>query len=442
MLSNNSMERHLMSGTAYEILVVEDSKIFANLLKTRIEADVNYRVSIAMTMAEAQQILSEKKDFFLALLDLNLPDSPQGEIVDFVQSFKIPIIVFTGEFDDNMRENILSKGIIDYVFKESSSSIDYVISMILRITRNRFIKALIVDDSKSSRQHQTKLLQLHMYQVMEASNGQEALKILEEEGDVRLVLTDYNMPEMDGFSLIKRIRAKFSQEELVVIGLSAYGNNMLSTKFIKNGANDFINKPFLSEEFFCRVTVNVNLLEKVRALKDAVIRDFLTGLNNRRYFFDAGKKLFSSAKRKQIHLTTAMLDIDHFKKINDTYGHDVGDLVLKRVALIVEKHFRTTDIVARMGGEEFAILAVNLSPENISQIFDQLRQFVEEEEITANGKNIKVTISIGVAAEIEGDLEATLAMADTMLYKAKNGGRNTVIYCTDNDPEGIQVVRP
>ncbi|MBF0609633.1 MAG: diguanylate cyclase [Magnetococcales bacterium] len=425
--------------SAYKILVVEDSKVFANLLKSRIEVDGNYRVSLAMTMAEAKKILSEENDFFLGLLDLNLPDSPQGEIVDVVQSFQIPIIVFTGEFDDNMREQILSKGIIDYVFKESSSSIDYVISMIHRITRNRFIKALVVDDSKSSRQHQINLLALHMYQVMEASNGQEALKILEKEGDVRLVLTDYNMPEMDGFSLIKRIRARFSQEELVIIGLSAYGNNLLSTKFIKNGANDFINKPFLSEEFFCRVTVNMNLLEKVRALNDAVIRDFLTGLNNRRYFFEAGKKLFSSAKRQQIHLTTAMLDIDHFKKINDTYGHDVGDLVLKQVAMIAEKHFRTTDIVARMGGEEFAILAVNLSPDKIEQIFDQLRQFVAEEEIMVNDKTIKVTISIGVAAEIEGDLETTLAMADTMLYKAKNGGRNTVVYCTDDHPEGIQV---
>lgn len=259
-----------MSQEKLPILVVEDSRLFAQILKTRIEEGGVFRVECAGSFGEAETLISGLQGrFFLALLDLNLPDVPVGQIVPLVLSHNIPCIVFTGEFDDKMREDILAYGIIDYVFKESSSSIDYVISLIRRLHLNRTTKVLVVEDSRSARSNVRQLLELQMLQVFEAEDGLEALACLEQHPDIVLILTDYNMPNMDGFQLIRKIRAKRDKDAIALIGLSSYGNNLLSAKFIKNGADDFLNKPFGHEEFGCRVAHAIDNLRNVRALQNA-----------------------------------------------------------------------------------------------------------------------------------------------------------------------------
>ncbi|MCK5192445.1 MAG: diguanylate cyclase, partial [Desulfobulbaceae bacterium] len=221
-----------------------------------------------------------------------------------------------------------------------------------------------------------------------------------------------------------------SREEMVVIGMSSKGEQIISARFIKNGANDFFVKQLTTtEEFYSRIAQHVEHLEYVRLIKESAIKDFLTGLYNRRYFYDAGGGLYANAKRDNVSLVCAMLDIDFFKKVNDTYGHDAGDEVLKHIASSIQKRMRKTDIVARLGGEEFCILAVNMQDEAVDMIFDGLRQAIASSPVTINNgeDTIHVTLSIGVTTVLDESLDEMVKKADTLLYEAKEGGRNRIV---------------
>lgn len=409
------------------ILVVDNSKLFTSILSRRIESDLHLNVHAVHSYSEAKKLVDTYgAEFFIALAGLHLPDSHEGEVVDLMLSKKIPTVVFTGTYSEDIRERYLSKKIIDYVLKEDSHSLDYVVSLIRRIRLNRSIKVMVVDDSWAVREHIAELLHVHQYQVFKACDGVEAMNIISQHPDIKLVITDYSMPNMDGFSLTKQLRASHSKENLAIIGLSAKGSNKLSARFIKIGANDFMIKPFLSEEFYCRVTQNIEMLEYIKASKDAANKDYLTGLYNRRYFFDLGKSLHAAALRGQLKIIVAMIDIDYFKKINDTYGHDAGDIVLQEVSRKLFERFRQTDLVARFGGEEFCVLGTNMDEKNVENIFDDFRKRIEQTEINFGTKKIHVTISVGICEKLMKTLESMITEADTMLYQAKQSGRNIV----------------
>jgi len=408
------------------VLLVEDSRFFAATVRERIEDKLHFDVVHAPDMAQAKQILEQGGEFVAALLDLHLPDAPSGEVVDMVLGHGIPSIILTADYTDDARDTFWSKKIVDYVVKEGAHNLDYVVSMVERIHKNSDVTVLVAEDSSLARNTLCDLLRVHRFQVLEARDGQEAFRLLKQHKGVRMLITDYNMPRMDGFKLTKLARGEFGPDELVIIGVSAMGNNLLSAQFIKNGANDFLNKPFISEEFYCRVNQNLDMLEYIQTIKNYSNRDYLTGLHNRRSLFDTGEKLFAASCRGDLSLTVAMLDIDHFKSVNDTYGHEAGDLVLVAVSDYLRKRFRETDIVCRFGGEEFCILAVNMQPGELASVFESLRADIADMRVTFQGRNVSVTASIGVYAGGESTLEGMIREADSMLYEAKAGGRDQV----------------
>jgi diguanylate cyclase (GGDEF)-like protein len=409
------------------ILVVEDSRFFSQLVSGAIRERLGVEVVVAASFAEARAVVEAPgAPFTLALCDIVLPDSRSGEAVEYLFSRRIPVVVFTGVFSPDLRERLISQAVIDYVVKDTPSSLDYLVSLVERLLKNRDVEVLVVDDSQVVRHHLTELLTSYQYRVHTAADGAAALGMLAENPAIRLVVTDYHMPKMDGIEMIKRMRATHDQEHLAIIGMSSAGSHVLSAQFIKSGANDFITKPFQREEFFCRVMQNMKMLDMIDRLKETATRDFLTGLNNRRFFFDAGQAQFAAMKRGQATVTAAMIDIDFFKKVNDTWGHDGGDAVLKAVARTLRAACRQTDLVARFGGEEFAILAVNITPTAAAALFEKVRAAIEAAEIVFGGMRIPVTCSIGLCTEPLDSLDSMLAMADARLYQAKQHGRNRV----------------
>ncbi|MBF0624705.1 MAG: response regulator [Magnetococcales bacterium] len=255
------------------LLVVEDSKSFSQVLKERIEATPDCRVVLARSLAEAREAVEAARGgatFFLGVLDLHLPDAPDGEIVDLVLGESIPAIVLTGNYEKGFRDRIMAKGVLDYFIKDNIRVIDSVIYFIDRIRRNRNTRVLVVDDSRSFRAMVCHFLERYGFEVLQAADGQAALKILDERQPVKLVLTDYQMAGMDGFRLTKMIRAKHSREEVAIIGISSTSSDDLAARFIKAGANDFLIKPFRNEELFCRVSQNIEIVEKYGALEKLV----------------------------------------------------------------------------------------------------------------------------------------------------------------------------
>ncbi|MEO2175240.1 MAG: diguanylate cyclase [bacterium] len=417
-----------MVGSHVEILLVEDGKFFRTVIKSQIENQLGFKVTCAETFEQAREIIDLRGgDLFLALLDLKLPDARDGEIVDMAIEKSIPSIVFSSQFSEDLRNHLLQRNIIDYVVKDSPASMEYVISMVKRLHQNQFVKVLIVDDSKTARFQIRTLLLRYKFQVIEATDGIEALNVLDENPDTLLIITDYNMPNLDGFELTKKIRSRFSKRQVAIIGVSSYGNHALSARFIKVGANDFVTKPFLNEEFFLRVSQNVEMLEHIHALQDSLITDYLTGLRNRRYLFERGHIMGEEAKQSGGYLVAAMADIDHFKIINDTYGHDAGDEALKHIARLLDSHFKGQAVVARFGGEEFCILMCEDETVGIDETFESLRTRIENSPYIYGENKIRMTVSFGVCWTKTDNFEDVIKTADGCLYQAKHQGRNQVV---------------
>ena len=270
------------------------------------------------------------------------------------------------------------------------------------------------------------MLQIHQFKVYEARDGLEAMEILESHMDIKLVLTDYSMPRCDGFELTRRIRQSYSTDRLAIIGISARGNHTMMIKFIKYGANDFFTKPFISDLLFCRIYQNLRLVDSFENIKEEALIDHLTGLHNRRYLFETGDLLFKTSQRTGQFMVVAMIDLDDFKEINDTLGHDMGDTVLEKVSEILSQNVRESDILCRYGGEEFCIVGNNMHPKDAVLLFEELRYKIQEIEFNSDFKPFQITASIGLCLEKKSTFSEMISLADKKMYEAKQQGKNRV----------------
>ncbi|MDX1807917.1 MAG: response regulator [Sulfurospirillaceae bacterium] len=240
-----------------KILLIEDSKALSNILTKKMTGELDFEVIQAYTFEQAREIIDDDDDFFIALCDLNLPDAPNGEIVDFVISKKIPAIVLTASSDVELQKSFLKKNIIDYVHKGDLKDIDYIFSVIKRVSNNRDIKVLIVDDSIVARNELKRLFELYMFKVLVCAHGEEALNYLKDNRDIKLILTDYNMPVINGLEFTEKVREEYSKNEIIIFAMTASNEPRISSRFLKMGANDFIRKPYDREELFLRINSTI-----------------------------------------------------------------------------------------------------------------------------------------------------------------------------------------
>ncbi|MEO5333565.1 MAG: response regulator [Magnetococcus sp. YQC-5] len=246
-----------------KILLVEGSKSFAALLGTRIETELHCKVYWTASLAATQEIMQQEgSEFFLGILGLYLSDAPNGEIVDYILSLAIPCVICTGEMKEDVRSKVINKQVLDYFVKDNPSTIDSILYLIDRLRKNTHLTAMVVDDSASSRIRIRQFLTHYNFSVLEAPDGHQALRLLQEHPNVQVIIVDYEMPGMNGFQLVKKIRTRFSRDRVAVIGLSSHGSGEIASRFLKAGANDFLAKPFRDEELFCRVSQNIEIIEK------------------------------------------------------------------------------------------------------------------------------------------------------------------------------------
>ncbi|MBF0264625.1 MAG: diguanylate cyclase [Gammaproteobacteria bacterium] len=411
------------------ILVIEDSKPLAHMLSVMLKKQWGCEVHVAYSYAQAKEYLNKYRyDYLIAICDLTLPDAPNGEIIDLVSKAKVQSIAISGNYDSAYVKTILDKGVIDFIDKGNTNAYKYATELVGRLYKNYQIKIMIVDDSKTSSDILKFMLEKLNFTIICASNGQQALELLNENKDTRIVLTDFAMPEMDGVELTYRIRQNYSKDSLVIIGISGLNDEMLSANFIKNGANDFLIKPFSYSELLCRVNQNLDMLDHLAYINSLANHDFMTKVNNRRYFFTEGNKGYLKAKKLELPSSVFMMDIDHFKKINDTYGHDCGDIVLINFAKILSEYFKD-HLVARLGGEEFAVIIHNLPHEQNIELANTFREAIAATAIKCDSENeaISITVSIGGSNVYEENIDMMLKSADKNLYEAKESGRNKVI---------------
>ncbi|MBP1850931.1 response regulator [Rhizobium halophytocola] len=248
------------------IIVAEDSNVFTSMISTRLKELFELEVEICRTF-EDLQVANEMADepITLAVSNINLPGADNGEALEYLVDCNVPTIVFTGTLSEAARDRLLKKDIVDYVLKDNIFAVDMLAEAIYRFLTNHRHHVLIVDDSITARTLLTSRLKRYNFRVSSAEDGAKALQILKSSPDIGLVVTDYNMPDIDGFELTRRIRGARGSHELRIIGVSSSTSRLLSAKFLKVGGNDFMLRPFIDEEFYCRVNQNLDTLVQIQA---------------------------------------------------------------------------------------------------------------------------------------------------------------------------------
>jgi diguanylate cyclase (GGDEF)-like protein len=425
--------RSINQNMQKRILVIEDTIAWSQMLKYSLTSSLKQTVITANSFDKAQEMLTQYT-FDAAVSDLCLPDAPNGEIIALLIEHKIPTWVLTGSIDEKVKQLFLEQPIVDYIVKGGSFCLDYISSSIQRYWSNKNRYALVIDDALSFRQQYKYILEVQNMTVLTAANGKEGIEILKNsEHPISLVLTDYQMPEMDGIEFCRTARQVFNKNILSIIALSS-SNDHIAAEFLKSGANDFLSKPFSREELVCRINQNIDAIEHILQIQKLIDTDFLTGIFNRRHCFTHGATAWKKWIEKNGFATAVMADIDFFKKVNDVYGHDIGDAVIKALAKKVHDYAQHVNGLAyRLGGEEFAML-LPLAYDDANNLLEQLRTEVEALIISMDDHEVKFTISIGsyLCINVSDDLDVSLKHADVNLYTSKHSGRNQLTATKDS----------
>jgi len=251
------------------VLVVEDSQVQAKIISRHLAALSSFETVAAGSMAEAAEVAQREGGRLLAaVVNMNLPDAPDGEAVDMLMAAGAPTIVLTAIFKPEVREALLAKRVTDYVVKENMAALDDLVAIVTRLYRNMGVTALVVDDESVDRTIMRRMLATQRYNVLEAASGEAALDLVRSRPDIRLVVTDYAMPGMDGFELTRELRRERKRSQLAILGVSGVDDRTLPARFLKLGADDFLLKPFTAEEFAQRANHAVELLEMIAELNE------------------------------------------------------------------------------------------------------------------------------------------------------------------------------
>ena len=300
------------------------------------------------------------------------------------------------------------------------------------------MRILVADDSAVSQ----KILQTHLarwgYDSIAVADGMAAWHVLQQSDAPQLAIMDWMMPEMDGVEVCRRVREAKREPYTYIILLTGRDERSDIVRGLDAGADDYIVKPFDIHELDVRlragkriVDLQAELIAAREQLRIEASTDPLTGLLNRKAIFKVMHRDALRAQRERTHLSVALLDIDHFKKVNDTYGHKAGDHVLRYVAERMRELLRPYDALARWGGEEFLLFLPNCSRIDAVHVADRVRMAVAATQVPVSvGDALRVTCSLGVAAWEGGleslTIESLIELADAGLYRAKANGRNRV----------------
>lgn len=300
-------------------------------------------------------------------------------------------------------------------------------------------RVLLVDDEPTQRLITARLLKRAGYQVETAQNGKEALeKLTNAAGQFQLLVTDWEMPEMDGVALCRAVRTQHSAAYVYTILLTSRDAIEHLVAGLQAGADDYLTKPVLEPELLARLNTGKRIVTLERSLRAAneenrrlSVTDALTGAFNRRHLMEQVPIEIDRSARYGHPLSILMCDVDHFKKINDTYGHQAGDEVLKCVVAMLRQKIRTVDWVARYGGEEFVIVLPETEFTNAVKVAETLRGALADLAIEFENTKLTVTASFGVTgwnANVppDGSVDAMVARCDACVYESKAGGRNRV----------------
>lgn len=408
------------------ILIVDDDIHFCDMLSAQLE-HLGYRTRKILELTQLQSSLFTYQ-----------PDSVFVDIIfgenknagtDFIATLKkkdevpCPIIYMSARDDLQARVNAVRSGSDAFLCKTFNlADLKTILDVIIPLQQNVKHKVLIVDDDKISAQYCTTILENANIQILTLSKLENIFeRIITFDPD--LILLDMYMPDINGVEMASVIRQHQNFSTIPIVIMSGETDINKQFKMRSAGADDFILKPFKPRHL---VDTVLNRIQRSRQTKHLIFTDGLTGLMLFSKIKDQVVNLLDSCLRYSLDFSIALIDLDHFKNINDTYGHLMGDQILREFSEFLQARIRKSDIVTRSGGEEFTIIFPYTTGNNAKQAVNSFREALSHRSHRANGQEFKISFSAGISSiDQYQDLESLLAAADQALYRAKEKGRNT-----------------
>lgn len=420
-----------------KVLVVESSR-FHQIMISQIFNNEGLVVRIANHCDEAIEILeTEIMDFVCTAYHLpcGLDGVKLAHLIRNTPKTKdIPVILLTSNDIDSSFDYAYNSGVTEIYNRCDINELSKNLKASIKNKHNEInARVLFIEDSKTAAAKMIKQMESMKISVKHFQSADKALDSFKESSkEYDLVITDLLVQgSLNGMGFIREVRKIYpDRSNLPILVISSYDDTTRRTELLHMGANDYIVKPILKEELAARLSNLVTtkqLFDQVKIQQEQLFQlamtDQLTGLYNRHSLVHLLPKYFSPSVRRSQPLSLLVLDIDHFKHINDTYGHTKGDDVLKKFAQLITANFRSDDLVARYGGEEFVVMANSTADEAIEKA-EQLRNYIANNLI----EGLNLTISIGVTcADSRSNFDFMFNQADTALYHAKENGRNQTI---------------
>jgi diguanylate cyclase (GGDEF)-like protein len=416
------------TASSKHIFVVDDDHEQAEELKVQLSY-FGYEVSVFSNLTDFRLAMQAKPDV-VVLMDINFPEDSRGGVqaireIQQERNIPLPIVFLAAHNEFDARLEAVRAGGIAYLSKpvEIGSLIDKLDNLTSPQSFTQ-CRVLIVEDSESLTTYYATALESAGMVVKVVNNPLDVMvPLLEFNPD--LILLDIYMPECNGLELAKVIRQLDAFVSIPIVFLSAESDLDKQLFAMGLGGDDFLTKPIQPQHLISSVT---NRIQRSLILRSFMVRDSLTGLLNHTTIKDQLALEAARAKRQKTQLAFAMIDIDHFKQVNDTFGHPVGDGVIKSLSRLLKQRLRETDMIGRYGGEEFAVILSNADGMAAVKVLDAIRKDFSQFRHLADGKEFFVTFSCGIADILNFSDSTKLGdAADKALYKAKHDGRNQVV---------------
>jgi len=426
------------SQSRLRALVIEPTMLYQRIFR-HVLTDLNFEVEIVCNGHDAQQSVKSGA-FTLIFLAMHLPDT-EGSLLcaklrALPQSMNIPIVMLNSDESSMQSQKALVSGATEVFHKSELKELSvYLDHLVTNKSTEHFVygRILYIGEQLTEAISTQRLLENEGYVVKHFTNADDAYnELLAAPYD--LILTNIMLKgKKTGYTFIRKVQklsGRFS--EIPILAISAIGDIQRKIELLNSGVSDYIKKPVLDEELLARIQNLVNmrhLLDQVETqrteMRELAMHDQLTKLYNRHFLMDIGPIKIQEAKRHAVPVSFFMIDLDYFKEINDTYGHAMGDEVLKKVAMTLDELSRDEDLCARFGGEEFVMILSHCGHEDAINKAELIRVAIADIKI----KDISITASIGVATREQNDdadFDSLFVAADKAVYKAKGTGRNRI----------------
>jgi len=408
-----------------DLLLLEDEPIQSEVLRKNL-AEFGYNIRVCSNLTQlADAIALQKPDLFIC--DLTLPDSTEEEVFEQIRNLQqksIPSLILSGRATFDLRVKAVRAGAAGYLLK--NIKINDLVAKIRDLTSFDCAKpyrVLMIDDQLSITQYYQQMLEFHGFDFRSLTDPSNLLELLEDfEPDIFLL--DYHLEHYSGAEIARLIRQLPTLESTPIVFLTAESADQLKTNLVELGSDDVMRKDIKPDAFISQVTSRI---KRGRKLRQQMKQDSLTQLYNHGYIQTVAHQLFSLSQRKQTSCCFVMLDLDHFKSVNDRFGHSAGDRVLTALAQLLQQRLRNSDAIGRYGGEEFLLVMPDTAVSDALTVLNDIRIKFSQLVFFELDSQFQCTFSAGlVNSQLYATAPQALEAADGLLYQAKAAGRDQV----------------